>query len=154
MVVFTGDFADRPQQFNWSNNLIKLLQTIHAPYGKYWVYGNHDHGGYGTEILRDFMKQANFQLLQNEHTTVTCDKEKKSLLLVLMMLFLEILIFLKRYKVRMRVYLQYYLHMNPIWQMKRKNMQLMYNFLGIVMEASSFSCIRTSLYPCVCQEIY
>lgn len=76
MVVFTGDFADRPQQFNWSNNLIKLLQTIHAPYGKYWVYGNHDHGGYGTEILRDFMKQANFQLLQNEHTTVTCDKEK------------------------------------------------------------------------------
>lgn len=79
MIVFTGDLVDEPNKYNWSTEFREILQSLHAPYGKYWIYGNHDHGGYGTDIIHDVMEQSNFQLLQNSHTTVEKDGAKITL---------------------------------------------------------------------------
>lgn len=34
------------------------------------IYGNHDHGGYGTEILYETFEAANFTLLQNSASRI------------------------------------------------------------------------------------
>ncbi|MEN2467426.1 metallophosphoesterase [Ornithinibacillus sp. FSL M8-0202] len=70
LIVFTGDLVDKPDQYNWNPRLTKLLGSLHAPKGKFWIYGNHDHGGYGTEIVKEVMGQADFQLLKNSHHTI------------------------------------------------------------------------------------
>ncbi|WP_284140970.1 MULTISPECIES: metallophosphoesterase [unclassified Virgibacillus] len=70
LIVFTGDLVDEPNKYKWNNELVNLLATLTAPQGKYWVYGNHDHGGYGTEIVKNVMEQADFKLLKNSHTTI------------------------------------------------------------------------------------
>lgn len=71
LIVFTGDLVDRPNTYQWNQHLSNILGSLSAPSGKYWIYGNHDHGGYGTNIVNDTMKQAGFQLLQNHHVTLT-----------------------------------------------------------------------------------
>lgn len=71
MVVFTGDLVDMPDQFDWHGELVRILSRLTPPYGKYWVYGNHDHGGYGTEIVEEKMEAAGFTLLMNSSTAVT-----------------------------------------------------------------------------------
>lgn len=76
LIVFTGDFVDRPHQFHWNNELKELLKSLEAPHGKYWIYGNHDHGGYGTDILKNFMETADFHLLQNSHTRISVKQEE------------------------------------------------------------------------------
>lgn len=68
LVVFTGDLIDEPRSFTHRQQLITTLSEIRATHGKYWVYGNHDHGDYGTDIIREIMEEANFKLLKN-HTT-------------------------------------------------------------------------------------
>lgn len=70
LIVFTGDLVDKPQSYNWPSNLAATLQKLTAEYGKFWIYGNHDHGGYGTDIVRKEMEKADFQLLQNDYTTI------------------------------------------------------------------------------------
>ncbi|RPF52289.1 metallophosphoesterase [Aquisalibacillus elongatus] len=75
LIVFTGDLADDPSRIS-SQTLDKvsnLLSKIEAPYGKYWIYGNHDHGGFGTSIIYDYMERSGFKLLKNE--TVQIDKD-------------------------------------------------------------------------------
>lgn len=74
LIVFTGDLVDEPNKYNWNPELIQLLNSLQAPFGKYWIYGNHDHGGYGTDLVNNAMKQGGFQLLRNEHTVI----EKKN----------------------------------------------------------------------------
>ncbi|WP_186577631.1 metallophosphoesterase [Aquibacillus kalidii] len=69
-VVFTGDLVDRPDQFKWDNRIIKSLSNINAPYGKYWIYGNHDHGGYGTDIIKEVMDKSDFVMLKNANTKI------------------------------------------------------------------------------------
>jgi len=76
MIVFTGDLVDEPNNYNWNMEFTEILQSLDAPYGKYWIYGNHDHGGYGTEIIREVMEQSNFQLLQNTHAVIEKDGAK------------------------------------------------------------------------------
>ncbi|KGX83644.1 metallophosphoesterase [Pontibacillus marinus] len=75
LILFTGDLVDAPDQV--SNRILEqaanLLQTIEAPLGKYWIYGNHDHGGYGTEKIASVMKLGGFTLLQNQHATIQKD---------------------------------------------------------------------------------
>ncbi|SDJ75756.1 metallophosphoesterase [Sediminibacillus albus] len=71
IVLFTGDLVDEPNQFNWDNQIVTILKTINAPLGKYWVYGNHDHGGYGTETVKKVMDAGGFALLQNSHVNIT-----------------------------------------------------------------------------------
>ncbi|NBJ70732.1 MULTISPECIES: metallophosphoesterase [Clostridia] len=73
LIVFTGDLVDEPQNFHWDDTIIHILKTLQAPKGKFWIYGNHDHGGYGTEVVLDTMEKAGFQLLQNNSVTI---KEK------------------------------------------------------------------------------
>ncbi|API93732.1 MULTISPECIES: metallophosphoesterase [Virgibacillus] len=73
LIVFTGDLVDEPQNFHWDDTIIHILKKLQAPKGKFWIYGNHDHGGYGTEVVLDTMEKAGFQLLQNNNVTI---KEK------------------------------------------------------------------------------
>lgn len=70
ILVFTGDLVDDPKHFNTYEALTNALSNAKATYGKYWVYGNHDHGGYGTDIIKEVMDRANFNLLKNNHTII------------------------------------------------------------------------------------
>lgn len=70
MIVFTGDLVDAPNKFNWNGELLSILSKLNAPHGKFWVYGNHDHGGYGTEIVEEIMAKSGFTLLKNDHVLV------------------------------------------------------------------------------------
>ncbi|SFB35395.1 hypothetical protein SAMN04488072_11840 [Lentibacillus halodurans] len=70
LILFTGDLVDKPHTYNWDHNLVQILGKLKADYGKYWIYGNHDHGGYGTDIVRNVMSQSGFSLLQNEHVEI------------------------------------------------------------------------------------
>lgn len=76
IIVFTGDLIDEPQTFTEKQKLINTLKHLRATDGKYWVYGNHDHGGYGTELIKDIMQQAGFSLLNNEHITIEKSSER------------------------------------------------------------------------------
>lgn len=77
LILFTGDLVDAPDQI--SDQLLdqaaKILQSIHAPMGKYWIYGNHDHGGYGTEKIGNIMKRGGFTILRNQHQVIQKDGE-------------------------------------------------------------------------------
>ncbi|WP_106497783.1 metallophosphoesterase [Lentibacillus sp. Marseille-P4043] len=79
LIVFTGDLVDKPDTYKWNNKLIEILRSLTATHGKYWIYGNHDHGGYGTNIVKKVMDQANFQLLKNQHITI--EKENHEIIL-------------------------------------------------------------------------
>ncbi|MBM7704674.1 putative MPP superfamily phosphohydrolase [Bacillus iocasae] len=66
IVLFTGDLIDIPNEYPYTNKVAPILKQIQAPLGKYSIYGNHDHGGYGTELYKEIMHQADFKLLTNE----------------------------------------------------------------------------------------
>ncbi|WP_242057468.1 metallophosphoesterase [Halobacillus yeomjeoni] len=70
LILFTGDLVDAPHQYTFTNELPFLLSQLKAPSGKYWIYGNHDHGGYGTEKIQSVMEDGGFQLLKNQHTSI------------------------------------------------------------------------------------
>ncbi|SHM88798.1 metallophosphoesterase [Gracilibacillus kekensis] len=70
IVVFTGDLIDNPRTYKVTQKLVTILDQIQTKDGKYWIYGNHDHGGYGTDILRDIFNQGGFELLQNRHRQI------------------------------------------------------------------------------------
>ena len=76
IIVFTGDLIDEPQSYRSPEKLSHILQKLKATDGKLWIYGNHDHGGYGTEIVQNIMSQADFKLLKNNHTTIERDHER------------------------------------------------------------------------------
>ncbi|WP_028411053.1 metallophosphoesterase [Bacillus sp. 123MFChir2] len=65
IVFFTGDLIDNYQTYEDTPFVSSILQTIHAPLGKFAIFGNHDHGGYGTEYYGHIMKQSGFEILQN-----------------------------------------------------------------------------------------
>ncbi len=66
IIFFTGDLMDEPNKFQEINQLVPLLKQLHAPLGKYCVFGNHDHGGYGSDLYRNIMETAHFTVLLNE----------------------------------------------------------------------------------------
>lgn len=70
IVFFTGDLMDNPLEYDGSYNLINILKQIKAPLGKFAIYGNHDHGGYGTETYEEIMESSDFTVLKNENTTI------------------------------------------------------------------------------------
>ncbi|MFD2043938.1 metallophosphoesterase [Ornithinibacillus salinisoli] len=76
IIVFTGDLVDEPNKYKWNNRITDLLHSLHARYGKFWVYGNHDHGGYGTDIVKNVMDQANFHLLKNNHKLIELNNDR------------------------------------------------------------------------------
>jgi uncharacterized protein len=65
MVIFTGDLMDAPNKYTERDEIAPILQKLNAPFGKFAVYGNHDHGGYGTDLFRSIMTNSGFVLLQN-----------------------------------------------------------------------------------------
>jgi len=66
LLFFTGDLMDEPNQYTQINKIVPILEKLEAPFGKFAVYGNHDHGGYGTDIYRNVITMSGFTLLQNE----------------------------------------------------------------------------------------
>lgn len=75
ILFFTGDLLDAPNQYKESDKVISILQNLKAPYGKFAVYGNHDHGGYGTDLYRSIMEKSGFRLLLNESTSIKINEE-------------------------------------------------------------------------------
>ncbi|GLO65840.1 MULTISPECIES: metallophosphoesterase [Oceanobacillus] len=73
LILFSGDLVDKPNQFYWDDRIVEILRSMNAEHGKYWIYGNHDHGGYGTEIVKDIMEAGEFILLQNESVPISKD---------------------------------------------------------------------------------
>lgn len=65
IILFTGDLMDEPNRYVEKDNISPLLQMLNAPLGKFCIYGNHDHGGYGSEIYQSIMTQSGFTVLQN-----------------------------------------------------------------------------------------
>ncbi|KAB8138592.1 metallophosphoesterase [Gracilibacillus oryzae] len=76
VITFTGDLVDHPQEFSWDNQIVSTLSSMSAPDGKYWIYGNHDHGGYGTDIVKQVFDNAGFQLLKNSHSLLERNGDK------------------------------------------------------------------------------
>ena len=72
IIVFTGDLIDDPLESSEQENeeIVNVLRQLDASTGKFWVYGNHDHGGYGTDQILQIMEAADFTLLQNSHITL------------------------------------------------------------------------------------
>lgn len=69
-ILFTGDLMDAPNQFESIDKIAPILQTLNAPLGKFAIYGNHDHGGYGTDLYKEVISDAGFKLLQNESVPI------------------------------------------------------------------------------------
>lgn len=70
LIVFTGDLIDDPRHFGEKNRLISILSHLNAPLGKFAVYGNHDHGGYGSDLYKQIMEQSGFSLLLNTSANI------------------------------------------------------------------------------------
>lgn len=71
IVLFTGDLMDEPNRYDEVKKIPPLLKTLKASLGKFCIYGNHDHGGYGSELYQSIMEQSEFVLLQNTSTPIT-----------------------------------------------------------------------------------
>jgi predicted MPP superfamily phosphohydrolase len=80
LILFTGDLLDEPNQFQEFNQVLELLTALHAPLGKFCIYGNHDHGGYGSEIYRNIMESAGFIVLLNKSRQIKRNNSRFSLI--------------------------------------------------------------------------
>ncbi|MFS0861298.1 metallophosphoesterase [Fredinandcohnia sp. 179-A 10B2 NHS] len=76
ILFFTGDLMDEPNKYAAVNHLVPILSELQAKHGKFAIYGNHDHGGYGSEIYKNLMKQTDFSLLMNSSTSITINNSK------------------------------------------------------------------------------
>jgi uncharacterized protein len=70
VIFFTGDLMDAPNQYPYAEEIIPLLKNLHAPFGKFSIYGNHDHGGYGSDIYKNIMELSEFKLLLNDSNEI------------------------------------------------------------------------------------
>lgn len=71
LLIFTGDLMDKPNQYDTPEKIAPILKTLIAPIGKFAIYGNHDHGGYGTDIYKEIMINSGFKLLKNDAHMIT-----------------------------------------------------------------------------------
>ncbi|QIZ07282.1 metallophosphoesterase [Priestia megaterium] len=70
IILFTGDLMDEPNQYTEINKLMTILKKLQAPLGKYCIFGNHDHGGYGSDIYRYIMETTDFSVLLNDSAPI------------------------------------------------------------------------------------
>lgn len=70
IICFTGDLLDNPNEYKVTPKLVETLSKLKASLGKYSIYGNHDHGGYGTDIYMDIMTNSGFKMLMNQSHTI------------------------------------------------------------------------------------
>lgn len=66
LIFFTGDLMDEPNKYADIQLLMSLLGKLKCRLGKFCIFGNHDHGGYGSDIYRNIMEAADFIVLLNE----------------------------------------------------------------------------------------
>ncbi|KKK34373.1 metallophosphoesterase [Mesobacillus campisalis] len=71
LILFSGDLIDDPYGYGDAAQIIGMLSSLRAVLGKYAVYGNHDHGGYGSDLYKRIMEEAGFTLLLNEARPVS-----------------------------------------------------------------------------------
>ena len=71
--LFTGDLYENYAEYNSDEELINLLSSIEARYGKYAVWGNRDYGGGASRVYEDIMQQSGFKILCNESEVITLD---------------------------------------------------------------------------------
>lgn len=80
IVVFTGDLYDDMQNYSDNKNIIKLLKSIKAKYGKFAVYGNHDEYSYSSKedanTYSKIMGESDFTLLKNQSKTIEANGKK------------------------------------------------------------------------------
>jgi len=76
LIIFSGDLVDNWLSFTEIDETVHILKQLKSKYGKIAVFGNHDHGGYGTEKYKDIMEESGFLLLRNEIQTIQINKEK------------------------------------------------------------------------------
>lgn len=81
LIFFSGDLMDEPNKYTEIQQLLSILDKLSAPLGKYCVFGNHDHGGYGSDIYRNIMEAANFTVLLNESKEIKLKDESSIYLL-------------------------------------------------------------------------
>lgn len=74
IVFFTGDLMDEPNKYDRPDEIAPILSEINAPLGKFAIYGNHDHGGYGSDIYKEIMNTSGFTLLLNEHAPIKVEE--------------------------------------------------------------------------------
>lgn len=81
LIFFTGDLMDEPNKYREINKIVPILQQLNAPLGQFCIFGNHDHGGYGSELYRNIMHTANFTVLLNESRPISL-KDGSSIYLI------------------------------------------------------------------------
>ncbi|MED4203401.1 metallophosphoesterase [Neobacillus mesonae] len=81
LIFFTGDLMDEPNRYTEMNKLVPILEKLHAPLGKFCIFGNHDHGGYGSDLYRNIMEAANFTVLLNQSSVIKLQDHSKIYLL-------------------------------------------------------------------------
>lgn len=77
VLIFAGDLVEDNKTFTDEEGATTLLNALKAKYGKYAVYGNHDHGGNGTKRYARIMKNAGFKLLDDENETLQLDNGER-----------------------------------------------------------------------------
>ena len=77
LIIFTGDLIDNNKSFNEEEGVAALLKELRATYGKFAVYGNHDHGGNGTKRYARMMAASGFILLKDSSETITLENGQK-----------------------------------------------------------------------------
>jgi uncharacterized protein len=77
MIIFSGDLIDNLLTFFEYDQVIALLSTLTSTYGKFAVYGNHDHGGWGTEKYREIMEASGYKILQNDASILKISEHSK-----------------------------------------------------------------------------
>lgn len=71
LIFFTGDLIDEPNRYPFAESIPPILSKLRAPLGKFAIYGNHDHGGYGTNLYKGIMEASGFEVLINEGRAIT-----------------------------------------------------------------------------------
>lgn len=77
IVVFTGDLFDRFATYGSVEETVATLKKIDASLGKFAVWGNHDYGGDASSIYPTVLSNSDFQLLENDGTTVITTNGEK-----------------------------------------------------------------------------
>lgn len=77
LIIFTGDLIDDNKEFTQVEETAAILKKLKATYGKFAVYGNHDHGGNGTKRYAKILTASDFHLLVNESEWITLENGQR-----------------------------------------------------------------------------
>lgn len=77
LVFFTGDLTEHLDKYQHRYEAATILSGIHAKYGKYAVFGNHDKMGNGLFAYAQDMENAGFILLKNSDEIIDVGNNKQ-----------------------------------------------------------------------------